>query len=541
MRELIDLIEKSSDKSEALKILKLMLKIDNLCDKEEEMGEFLPRLLHQMAQYLDADTAAIMLREENDSVTLRDRYDKGGRIITQENLVQVALEAVRKNDWIIEENSKRPKISNLIATPVRKLDRVLGAFVIANKSTGPFTDSDKRSVSVVEARVDQVLDKYLREKKSRRLHLENELMKEIDRIRHESSNYSAALDRMVGKVLDTVQAQIGFIFLYNKDESKHILGGRMLRGPKALTQNDYDLVKERARTTKEIRKTLIEGRIKESEIDSIICSPMFMGDRYLGCVTLVNKEDGGQFDYDDIHLAETTASMIDSFIYEEERHKRLVMLVGQAATRDIEESMIGSRPDNSEGKREIATMLFADIRNYSTTTKDMDPNTVVRMLNDFFNKVTPIIFKHNGMVDKYVGDEIVALFRDDPEKGLANAHAMNAVAASLSIQEELATINKEWDSVGRPRVNIGIGIHTGEVIIGQIGSQERKDYTAIGANMNYAARLQSLAKGGEVIISESTYLGTNGRIAARQVGPYEIKGFGQVHAYKVEGYFPDSF
>jgi len=183
-------------------------------------------------------------------------------------------------------------------------------------------------------------------------------------------------------------------------------------------------------------------------------------------------------------------------------------------------------------------MFFADIRDYSKKVREMDPTSAVRMLNDYFNSVTPIITAYNGIVDKYVGDELVALFTKSTANG---SHQYLAVEAALALQAELKRLNKEWALTGRPQIEVGIGIHTGEVVLGQIGSFERKDFTAIGANMNFAARLQNLAGPGQVIISEETYVGITGKITARRIGPMLVKGFGDVVAYQVEGKSPEHF
>ena len=119
------------------------------------------------------------------------------------------------------------------------------------------------------------------------------------------------------------------------------------------------------------------------------------------------------------------------------------------------------------------------------------------------------------------------------------SHALLAIETALEMQAELDRLNKEWELTGRPLISVGVGIHSGEVVLGQIGSFDRKDYTAIGANMNFAARLQSLAKSGQIIISEASYVGITGRIMARRIGPFEIKGFGENIAYLVEGRSPE--
>ena len=276
-------------------------------------------------------------------------------------------------------------------------------------------------------------------------------------------------------------------------------------------------------------------RSPNSEIDSIIVAPMFIAGLFLGAVVLINKEQG-LFDEEDRALVESMAGIIDSFIFQEEKFKRLMMLVGRAATRDVEEALIMQRPDTARGQRTEITMLFADIRDYSKITRDMDPTTTVRMLNDYYNAITPIVTSHEGIVDKYVGDELVALFTKNTPRG---SHALLAIETALEMQAELDRLNKEWELTGRPLISVGVGIHSGEVVLGQIGSFDRKDYTAIGANMNFAARLQSLAKSGQIIISEASYVGITGRIMARRIGPFEIKGFGENIAYLVEGRSPE--
>ncbi|MBN1465577.1 adenylate/guanylate cyclase domain-containing protein, partial [candidate division KSB1 bacterium] len=260
--------------------------------------------------------------------------------------------------------------------------------------------------------------------------------------------------------------------------------------------------------------------------------------RFLGSTVLINKEDDLHFNMQDLQLVESVNRIIDNYIFQEEKFKRLSQLIGSEATRDVEEALMGRSADKSTGRRLEISMLFADIRGYSRLTKDMDPTETVRILNDFFSAMTPIIMNHGGMVDKYVGDEIVALFTQSSPTG---THEKMAVDAALAMQEEMKKMNIDWEVTGRPKINIGIGIHTGEVVLGQIGSYDRKDYTAIGSNMNYAARLMSVAGPEQVIVSERTFIGLAGKVTARRVGPFEIKGFGSRHAYLVEGRSPDQF
>jgi len=527
-----------SESKEAAAVLKLTLRIDEICDQHGDLPEFLPNILHQLAQLLDVGVVAVTLYRNGSDAIVLGRYEKSKDIISDETLISIASEIYGSKNWIVEKKSTRPSIQSLLAAPIYKLDKQLGSIILANKSIGEFSEYDGMVVTIVEARLDNVLDEWFQRQQQRRIILENRVIKELDRIQDASEDHGQALDEMIATVIDAVNAQIGFITLYDIEKGSHLPGGRSIRGSRPMSQENYQQVGQRIREAMESHIPVVTGHIPGTEIDGILCVPMYMSGRFLGSIVLVNKEGETGFNDSDMEIVETVAKIIDTFIFQHERYKRLVMLAGSEAARDVEEALMGRRSDTSVGQRMTITMLFADIRDYSQKTKDMDPNTAVRMLNDFFNAATPLISQYGGIVDKYVGDEIVALFTKSSHK---LDHSILAVEAALGLQDELKRLNREWDLTGRPTVDIGIGIHTGDVVLGQIGSFDRKDYTAIGSNMNLTARLQSVAGAGEIIISESTYVRTTGKFMARHVGPFKIKGFGDVTAYLVEGRSPEMF
>lgn len=522
---------------EASAILKLVLHIHDICDHEGDVSEFLPTLLHQLAQLLDVQTAVVTVKDGEHEQRILARYDRGSLNIDEKSILDIGIQ-VTSSMSKLRETSHSQKIKNVLAVPITKTKKALGAFVLANKSIGNFSEYDDIVVTLVEAKMDSVIYEWLKRQEHRLISTENRVIKELDNIRDETEEQGEALDRMITTILESVNAQIGFITLYDSENDRHLPGGKILRGARPMSQSDYKQVGNLIRKAKEEHITVLEQNLPNSEIETILVVPMFIGGRFLGSTVLINKDDDAHFTMQDQNLVESVTRMIDNYIFQEEKFKRLMMLVGSEATKDVEEALMGHRSDKSTGQRMEISMLFADIRNYSKKTKDMDPTTTVRMLNDFFSAVTPIIVSHGGTVDKYVGDEIVSLFIHPTPSG---SHQLMAVEAALAMQDELEQVNKEWELTGRPTIEVGIGIHTGEVVLGQIGSYDRKDYTAIGTNMNFAARLQSVAGPGEIIISESTYLGLTGKITARRVGPFPIKGFGDIVAYNIEGRSPESF
>jgi adenylate cyclase len=147
------------------------------------------------------------------------------------------------------------------------------------------------------------------------------------------------------------------------------------------------------------------------------------------------------------------------------------------------------------------TVLFADIRGFTSMSERENPERVVRLLNRYFTEMSEIIFAHGGTLDKYIGDGLMALF------GAPTAtpdDASNAVKAAVAMQRKVNTLNGELVADGLLPVTVGIGLHTGEAVVGYIGSEKRSEYTAIGDTVNLAARLEATAKGGQILLSEAT-------------------------------------
>ncbi len=209
----------------------------------------------------------------------------------------------------------------------------------------------------------------------------------------------------------------------------------------------------------------------------------------------------------------------------EGREKRQVKrLFGRYVSKDIYEQLVAN-PSLARlgGQRREMTVLFSDIRGFTTVTEAGEPEEIVGMLNVYFTRMVDIVFKHHGTLDKFVGDMVMALFGapvDDPD------HADHAVAAALEMIQELRRLNVEWQKEGRPALDIGIGINTGPMIAGNIGSEAIMSYTVIGDAVNLGSRLESLNKnyGTNIIISEATRARLAGQYQFRPLGEVTVKG-----------------
>ena len=171
----------------------------------------------------------------------------------------------------------------------------------------------------------------------------------------------------------------------------------------------------------------------------------------------------------------------------------------------------------------MMTVLFSDIRGFTSVSERGQPEAIVAQLNEYFSRMVPIVFAHRGTIDKFVGDMIMALYGaplDDPD------HADHAVETALAMSDALGQLNREWRARGWTELDIGIGINTGEMVAGNLGSEAIMSYTVIGDHVNLGARLESLTKEfhTRVIVSESTARELKGRYDIRALGEVVVKG-----------------
>src|SRR6185295_16358509 len=207
----------------------------------------------------------------------------------------------------------------------------------------------------------------------------------------------------------------------------------------------------------------------------------------------------------------------------EGREKRqMKKLFGQYVSRDVFAELVAD-PSRARlgGHRRQMTVLFSDIRGFTTLTERGEPEAIVAMLNEYFTRMVTIVFRHQGTIDKFVGDMVMALFGAPLDDA---AHAEHAVEAALDMVDALHELNARWQAQGREQLGIGIG--TGPMIAGNIGSEAIMSYTVIGDAVNLGSRLESLNKqyGTRIIISQTTRAALDGRYLIRPRGEVVVKG-----------------
>jgi adenylate cyclase len=278
----------------------------------------------------------------------------------------------------------------------------------------------------------------------------------------------------------------------------------------------------------------MDNRFKEAKsmimqgIRSSMAVPILHLDELLGIIIIDSSVAVNAYSEKDLQLLSNIGNQAAQFIKNLEMAKKIEK---DSATRERFQRLLS--PDLAEmvvsgelsvekgGEARIATVLFADIRGFTSMSENMVAADVLQMLNEYFEVMVEIAFKHEGTVDKFVGDEIMVLWgapvihADDPAR---------AVRAALDMQAALVEFNRTRESEGLPPIQIGIGINTGELVAGYIGSTRTMSYSVIGDSVNTAARLCSAAKAGQVILAETTYEHVRDDFELVALEPIKAKG-----------------
>ena len=215
---------------------------------------------------------------------------------------------------------------------------------------------------------------------------------------------------------------------------------------------------------------------------------------------------------------------VRSLVREVERRNEFIRSVfGRYLTDEVAETLLDSPEGLSLGgeRREI-TILFADIRGFTNLSSQLPPERVVTLVNHFLAEMTAVIQRYGGTIDEFIGDAILALF------GAPRAyddHAEKAVACAIEMQHAMVRVNRRNAELGLPAVATGIGLNTGEVVVGNIGSEKRAKYGVVGHHVNFAARVESYTAGGQILVSDNTRAACNGIVEVRGAQAVRPKGF----------------
>jgi adenylate cyclase len=351
------------------------------------------------------------------------------------------------------------------------------------------------------------------------------------------------IDKALVKILDAafqlLPADRGVVLLYDEE---HALAPRCVRMRNAQNAGTEDVV---------ISSTIVEQVLKDKA--AVLSSDATVDSRFQGAHSIIMQGIRSSMAVPLLHSGEVFGiMMLDSQIATNaftEKDLQLFQNVANQAAVAIQNSLYAAKLEQAavarervsrllppaialqvmEGKVELkkggevreTTVLFSDIRGFTPMSESSPASALVDMLNEYFERMVEVIFKYEGTLDKFVGDEIMALF------GAPVSHpddALRAVKTALEMKDVLEQFNRERVAAGHQEILIGIGINTGECVAGYLGSSKALEYTVIGDTVNTGSRLCSIAKAGEIIISENTLEAVRDHFEVIELEPTQVKG-----------------
>jgi adenylate cyclase len=234
-----------------------------------------------------------------------------------------------------------------------------------------------------------------------------------------------------------------------------------------------------------------------------------------------------------ILLSGYATAVFVNFLRERREKQRLSRFFSPAVASEI----VRHRHEHAlDSSRRTITVLFSDLRNFTSISERLEPEEVAELLRDYLTGMTEAVFTHGGTVDKFVGDAVMALFNAPVDQA---DHAEQAVATALDARKHVGKVSARWEArLGMP-LRAGVGIHTGDAVVGTLGSAQRLEYTAIGDTVNVASRVEGLTKelDAPVVVSESTWAAVQHRVSGRFLGSVPVKGRREpVKVYAVDGW-----
>ncbi len=348
------------------------------------------------------------------------------------------------------------------------------------------------------------------------------------------------LDKILAFAFDVLPAaDNGVILLIDPDTSA--LQPRAIRSREGEAEVMLsESILHRVRASKESVLTLdagIDSRFSSSAsimvqgIRSAMAVPLLRRDEVLGVLFLDSRKQAAAFSENDLQLLSGVAAQASLAL---ERTELLRQIAREAEARAhlsrylspalVEQARLGKLDLQKGGRLTFVTVLFADIRGFTSISERVGPEETVRMLNDYFERMVDIVFRHGGVLDKFIGDALMAIWGaplgapDDVDR---------ALACALEMQEELAALNASRSLGGESPIACGIGINAGHAVVGTMGSSKRLEFTAIGDPVNVASRLCSLAGPGEIVVSEEAMARAVTSFRREPLPPTEVKGKSQ--------------
>jgi adenylate cyclase len=532
------------------KELDLVLAIDRIRDTAPEPPAMLAAIVNALADQLRANLCLLYLVDrETGELELKAASDRGQGMdrldpATARELAQRAIEAdgvvIGQGDELLPAlglgyppgtvhpsgTSHPPGTSQLagvsialtkIPLPGRKLQT--GALLLA-RSQPPFDQDDVALLKIAQSQIDSAVMQAHTYYELQQRNRELETIYRVDRLRDQNLPFDEMLNAALHELRAAIQAEAGFIMLYDRARGELRL--------RTSTHDDlfwvspyYDIINQIANEALH-QAQLVCHNDMGYVLRSVICIPLILHNEIIGVLGVVNCYGPHGFDVEDRRLLSAIASQMDTAIFESLERRRLRQVLGRSVDPRVMQRLLATpEVDFLKGERSVLSVLYADIRGSTRLAEHTDPDLFVGFINAYLSRMTEVILSHEGTLDKFVGDEVMALFGAPfPQPD----HALRAVRVGLAMQEAHLAVIGAWQAQGVDAAPIGVGIASGELIVGEMGSAQRTDYTVIGRAANLGARICAVAKAGQVLVSQATYDLVRKQVEATPIPGVHLKG-----------------
>ncbi|MEM9774843.1 MAG: adenylate/guanylate cyclase domain-containing protein, partial [Chloroflexota bacterium] len=512
------------------RILNMIMTIDSIRDNYPEPTVMVDKIVEFVAESYDTDVCLMaLLNHETEQVEVQSIQERPGTdadLTDSITTIDVLVTAMGLNGITIWREETQPQNLTLpndveiaVMPIILKKNEPLGVMMLACR-THAFSDHDVECLEYIEDHIDSAViqghNYYEMEHRNRQL----ELINKIDQVRDQHMPIDQMLDTVLKILISEIPSEQGYAMLYDKSDKSLVLRA-------STSESLFSALEFVGKLTMLAKQTLKDGslilrnHIGEENLDSIMCLPLILGDKIIGVLGLINRQWSDGFLMRDAQLFTAAGSQVDTALYEtmEKRHLRWVL--GRAVGPHIMERILQSEYDVLKSERMTVTVLYADIRDSTQMAEETEPELLVGFINDYLHTMNEIIIDHEGTLDKFIGDQVMALFGAPiPQADFAH----KAITVAQEMQWAHADLMERWKTRGITPRPIGIGIATGELIVGEMGSTQRMDYTVMGNAANLGARICASARAGEILMCSETFSIVRGTISAVEQEPKHFKG-----------------
>lgn len=520
----------------------LILAVDRIRDTAKDEREMTSAIVAQVADAVEAELCLLCLRDDDAPEGAREGELQLRAVVdramvydasTETYFYELAAKAANLAgaDYLDADcRLKDRRLMFCLAAPLRAGTDSLGALLLLNADR-PFNGGERELVTAAISQTDTAMQhvRTLHELHRRRKELET--IYRIDRIRDRNLEFQAMLNTILADVCQTIESETGFLMLYDKSGNELEL--------RATTDQNLFASAEAANLIRAVSDEAVRVAHSISRcyqagaIHSIIGVPLILRGKFIGVLGVVNRKGRPAFARSDLQLLHAIGSQMDTAIFESMQNLRLREAFGQCVGPQVMDRLLTiSDRDLLSSEKLVVTTLFSDIRGFTHMSEKIESELLRGVLNDHLSAMTDLVLNYEGTLDKYIGDCVMCFF-NAPER--QPDHALRAVRLALDMQQAHGQVIENWR--GRvPLPPIGIGLATGETILGNFGSMRRLEYTAIGPDVNLAARLCGAAEGNQILISQATYEAVRDHVAADEMPPMHLKGIeGPMRSWSVRG------